>query len=77
MSQQRLYDTDFYAWTQDQAQKLREVRDNRLDAEHLAEEVADLGRAELRATQHNIERCLEHLRKLAASPASAPAVMVR
>jgi hypothetical protein len=43
MSSQRLYDTDFYAWPQDQAAKLREVRDNRLDAENLAEEVADLG----------------------------------
>ena len=51
MASERLYDTDFYAWTQDQARKLREVRDNRLDAEHLAEEVADLGKSELRAVK--------------------------
>ena len=72
MSQQRLYDTDFYAWTQDQAQKLREVRDNRLDAEHLAEEVADLGKSELRAVTSHLESLLVHLLKAAYSPANQP-----
>jgi hypothetical protein len=72
MSSQRLYDTDFYAWTQDQARKLREVRDNRLDAEHLAEEVADLGRSELRAVTSHLKQMLVHLLKIAYSPADAP-----
>jgi hypothetical protein len=72
MSQQRLYDTDFYAWTQDQAEKLREVRDNRLDAEHLAEEVADLGRSELRAVEAHLLQLFVHLLKAAFSPAEAP-----
>ncbi|MBK1667703.1 hypothetical protein CKO28_06600 [Rhodovibrio sodomensis] len=43
-----LYDTDFYAWPQQQARLLLEVRDNRLDAENLAEEVADLANSGLR-----------------------------
>ena len=62
-----LYDTDFYAWTQQQARLLREVRDNRLDVEHLAEEVADLGRSELRACESHLLQALIHLVKLAAS----------
>jgi hypothetical protein len=38
-----LYDEDFYAWTQQQAKALRThfKGDNRLDVEHLAEEVED------------------------------------
>jgi hypothetical protein len=72
MAGQRLYDTDFYAWTQDQAKKLREVRDNRLDAENLAEEVADLGNSELRAVKSHLESLLVHLLKAAFSPADQP-----
>jgi hypothetical protein len=72
MSSQRLYDTDFYAWTQDQAEKLREVRDNRLDAANLAEEVADLGKSELRAVTSHLESLLVHLLKAAYSPANQP-----
>jgi lipid II:glycine glycyltransferase (peptidoglycan interpeptide bridge formation enzyme) len=72
MSSQRLYDTDFYAWTQQQAEKLREVRDNRLDAENLAEEVADLGKSELRAMTGHLDQLLIHLLKAAYSPAQVP-----
>ena len=57
----QLYDIDFYAWTQEQAAALREHfrGDNRLDVEHLAEEVEDLGRfrtacrRELRREHHD------------------------
>ncbi len=72
MSSQRLYDTDFYAWTQEQAEKLREVRDNRLDAQNLAEEVADLGKSELRAVEAHLLQLFIHLLKAAFSPADAP-----
>jgi len=68
-----LYEDDFYAWTRDQAARLRAFAgDNRFDAERVAEEIEDLGRAARNATQSNIERCLEHLLKLVASPAEAP-----
>jgi hypothetical protein len=72
MSSQRLYDTDFYAWTQEQARKLREVRDNRLDAANLAEEVADLGDSKLQATKGHLRQMLIHLLKAAYSPADRP-----
>jgi hypothetical protein len=61
-----LYEEDFYAWTQEQAAVLRaEFRgDNRLDVEHLAEEIEDLGRAELLAVESYVEQIIAHLLKL-------------
>jgi hypothetical protein len=61
-----LYDEDFYAWTQQQAQALRThfQGDNRLDVEHLAEEVEDLGQSELHAVESFIEHIIAHLLKL-------------
>jgi Domain of unknown function DUF29 len=61
-----LYDEDFYAWTQQQAQVLRThfKGDNRLDVEHLAEEVEDLGKSELHAVESYVENVIEHLLKL-------------
>jgi hypothetical protein len=61
-----LYDEDFYAWTQQQAQALRTHfrGDNRLDAEHLAEEVEDLGKSELQAVESFVENVIEHFLKL-------------
>jgi Domain of unknown function DUF29 len=61
-----LYDEDFYAWTQQQAQALRThfKGDNRLDVEHLAEEVEDLGRSELHAVESFVENVIEHFLKL-------------
>jgi hypothetical protein len=61
-----LYDKDFYAWTQQQAEALRTHfrGDNRLDVEHLAEEVEDLGRSELHAVESYVENVIEHLLKL-------------
>jgi hypothetical protein len=57
-----LYERDFYAWTQDQAARLRAMgRHNAIDVEHLAEEIADLGKRERRAFAHNIMRALQHL----------------
>jgi hypothetical protein len=67
-----LYDTDFYAWTQQQAKLLKEVRDNRLDADNLAEEVADLGNSGLRSVVSHLRQLLKHLIKLAASPSEHP-----
>jgi hypothetical protein len=61
-----LYDEDFYAWTQEQAQALRThfKGDNRLDVEHLAEQVEDLGKSELHAIESFVESVIEHLLKL-------------
>jgi Domain of unknown function DUF29 len=61
-----LYDEDFYAWTQQQAEALRThfQGDNRLDVEHLAEEVEDLGKSELHAIESYVENIMAHLLKL-------------
>src|SRR5947209_7673263 len=68
------YEDDFYAWTQHQAQVLRSmpVSDNRFDREHVAEEIEDLGKSERDAVRSQIRRIIEHLLKLAYSPAEQP-----
>lgn len=38
-----LYDTDYYAWTQEQIQLLKVGKLNQLDIANLIEEIADLG----------------------------------
>ena len=52
-STESLYEEDFYAWTQQQADLLRRLPPlgNELDLEHIAEEIEDLGRSDLRAAQ--------------------------
>jgi hypothetical protein len=68
-----LYHSDFYAWTQDQAARLRALAgDNRLDVEHLADEVADLGRSERNKVQQNVVQVLTHMLKAAWSSAPEP-----
>lgn len=69
-----VYDDDFFAWTQQQAVALRELpRDaigNRVDIEHVAEEIEDLGKRDLREVRSLLKRLIEHLIKIDACPAS-------
>src|SRR5438045_6354868 len=48
------------------------VSDNRFDREHVAEEIEDLGKSERDAARNQIRRIIEHLLKLAYSPAEQP-----
>lgn len=66
------YDEDFYAWTQHQAEVLRSLptNDTRFDRERVSEEIEDLGRSERAAVRSEVRRIVEHLLKLAYSPAS-------
>ena len=68
------YDDDFFAWTQHQAMVLRTmaVADNRFDRENVAEEIESLGRSDRDAVRSQIRRIIEHLLKLAYSPAQQP-----
>jgi hypothetical protein len=70
-----LYEEDFYAWTQQQAELLRRlpVAGNELDLEHIAEEIEDLGRSDLRAAQSLCEHIIEHFLKLEYSGLKEPA----
>jgi hypothetical protein len=74
-AEDKLYDDDFYAWTQEQAVLLRRlpVVNNRLDAQLIAEEIEDLGRSEVRTAQSLCEHIIEHLLKLEYSDLDDPA----
>lgn len=71
-----LHEEDFYAWTQVQAEKLRQAAEARvnldLDFGNLIEEVEGLGRSEQDAAESALMRVIEHLLKLEHSPAEGP-----
>jgi len=71
-----LYDNDFYAWTRDQAARLRAMLDTRvnsdLDLENLAEEIESVGKSNAREVASRLETLLVHLLKIAYSPAYEP-----
>jgi hypothetical protein len=58
-----LYDTDFYAWTQEQAALLRDQKAQALDYANLAEEVESLGKSQQHALESRLEVVLTHLLK--------------
>jgi Domain of unknown function DUF29 len=66
------YDTDFYAWTQAQAQALRAKDVAALDLEHLAEEIESLGKRDRRTLESQLRRLLLHLLKYRYDPAPEP-----
>jgi len=70
-----LYDEDFYAWTQEQAELLRRggAGANGLDVDLIAEEIEDLGKSELHACQSLCEHIIEHLLTLEYSGLAEPA----
>jgi uncharacterized protein DUF29 len=70
-----LYDEDFYAWTQRQAELLRHLPavDNELDVENIAEEIESLGRSDLRAARSLCQHIIEHFLKLEYSGLEEPA----
>jgi hypothetical protein len=82
-----LYDEDFLAWTEHQAEVLRAaarratnsraganrpVADQPVDWEHLAEEIEGLGLSERRELHSQVHRIVRYLLKLAFSPALPP-----
>jgi hypothetical protein len=72
------YDRDFYAWTQRQAELVRELPrlvrglPNAVDIENLSEEIADLGRSELTSVRSLTLQILIHLIKAASRPTALP-----
>jgi hypothetical protein len=71
-----LYQTDYYAWTKEQAAALRAMAAGRvssaLDLENLAEEVESWGRSDLNTVRSQFQRIIEHLLKLEYSPSAEP-----
>jgi hypothetical protein len=66
------YETDFYTWTQQQAQALRAKDWAAVDIEHLAEEVDDLGASIRKGIVSQLERLLVHLLKWRYDPVTDP-----
>lgn len=71
-----MYDTDFHAWTQEQAAKLRALVAERanldLDLENIAEEIESVGASDRRELHSRLARIIEHLLKLEDSTLGEP-----
>ena len=63
-----LYETDFYAWTQQQVEALVAKQWEQLDLPHLLEELADLGRRERQELRNRLGLLLGHLLKWQYQP---------
>ena len=56
-----LYEEDFFLWTQQQAQHLRQGTLQRIDAMNLAEEIESMGKRDRRLISHQLATILLHL----------------
>ena len=71
-----LYDTDFLAWSREQAEALRAAArggtNQPIDWENVAEEIESLGISQSSALSSQIRRIIRHFLKLEFSSAAAP-----
>ncbi|MEH2114322.1 DUF29 domain-containing protein [Nostoc sp.] len=65
---QTLYEQDYCAWVEQIAELLRSHQWDKLDLEHLIEEVVDLGKSQQRALQSALRLLLSHLLKWKYQP---------
>lgn len=63
MTTTTLYDTDFYAWTQNQAALLREAKFGQLDLTNLIEEIEEMGKSQRRELESRLVVLIAHLLK--------------
>jgi hypothetical protein len=63
-----LYESDFFGWTQRQAELLKSGRFSELDTEHLIEEIEAMGRSERQQLTRRLEVLLVHLLKWRNQP---------
>lgn len=63
-----LYDQDFFAWANEQAQLLRAGKLSEADIDHIAEEIESMGRSEKRELVSRLEVLLMHLLKWQFQP---------
>lgn len=63
-----LYDEDFFAWSKQTATLLRRAQFAAIDIEHLAEEVEDMGKRDLRELNGRLRVLLLHLLKWRHQP---------
>ena len=67
-----LYEVDFVAWSEMQAELIRQRRFDELDLENIAEEIEDLGKNRRDQLETRMSRLIEHLLKLDVSRLSDP-----
>ncbi|MGO4879552.1 MAG: DUF29 domain-containing protein [Bryobacteraceae bacterium] len=63
-----LYDQDFFEWTQRNADLLRAGQFDQADIEHIAEEIEDMGKRDLREIHGRMQVLLIHLLKCRFQP---------
>lgn len=63
-----LYDTDFYAWTQEQTNLLNKGYLNKIDVEHLIEELNLMGAREKSELKNRLAQLIMHLLKWKYQP---------
>ena len=65
-----LYEKDFYAWTQEQIELLKQRAFNRLDVEHIREEMENVGAKERTELASRLAVLITHLLKWQYQPES-------
>ncbi len=68
MTTVQLYDTDFYAWTQEQASLLGQEKFEHLDLNNLIEEIEDMGKSQQRQLESRFAVLIAHLLKWEFQP---------
>ncbi len=63
-----LYDEDFYRWSQETAQAIREGRFADVDFDHVAEEIRTLGTSEEREVLRRLALIMAHMLKIRHQP---------
>jgi hypothetical protein len=68
MPAQNLYETDFYAWTQEQVSLLRDRNWSQLDLPNLIEEIESLGKQQRQELRNRLSILIGHLLKWQHQP---------
>ena len=68
MSNSTLYERDFYAWANEQAEMLRAGKLSEADIEHIAEEIESMGKTEKRELISRLAMLLAHMLKWRFQP---------
>ncbi len=68
MDRRSLYESDFYAWTQEQAQFLQNQAWDKLDLPNLIEEIESLGRQQRQELRNRLSLLIGHLLKWEYQP---------
>jgi len=63
-----LYETDFYGWTQEQAELLRQKQWSKIDLPNLLEEIESLGKQQRQELRNRLSVLLGHLLKWQYQP---------